>query len=244
MLARQFCLLTVLVLGMGIPTAVYANQRPSLCYVCTVDVVIVNVVIGTSGSSIPPQYPPQYPQYAFAISQSQLPVGMPFIIQFRVVYPIGTNPSGYPVTLSPPRASFSFTNSTGGSYFLYGVTVNPVPNQPGNYTYAFTVNSDFPQGVVTAAVVAGSLQDANGNIGPSATIASHNSLPPLDQTPSLYDNSILTVGPAQVIPPASINLLYNPPPLTYPSTILILILLTLILQVKIRRGRKTKTKKD
>jgi hypothetical protein len=248
---------------MGMPATVYASQarqqRPSQCYQCTLAVLIVNVIVGGSGFTNPPntnsastntvsriiqiQIPPSLiHQFPFAINPTQLATGTPFIIQFRVAYPIPTNPAGYPVTLSPDRSSFSFTNSSGASYLLDGVAVNPVPNQPGNYTYASTVTSDFPQGAVTAAVVEGSLQDDEGNIGPSWTIASHNSQAPLDQTPSLYDNSILTIGPAPVAPPPSSSL-NNLPPVTFPSVILALILLTLILQVKIRRGR-TKSRKD
>jgi len=146
------------------------------------------------------------------------------IIQFSV-----TDSFGRPVTLSPLTGSFSFTNSSGASYLLAGVTVSPVPNQPGNYTYVLAISSDFPEGVVTASVVAGSLQDAEGAIGPLETIASHNSQPPVDQTPSSFDNSIFTIVP----PPFAYI-----PPATFPSLILALILLTLILQVRIQRGKR------
>jgi len=153
----------------------------------------------------------------------QFAVGTPLIIQFSV-----TNSSGYPVTLSPSRGTFSFTNSSGASYVLAEVVVSPVSNQPGNYTYSLTLNSHFPQGLVTAAVVADSLRDAEGEIGPSTTIASHNSQSPFDQTPNSFDNSIFAI-----IPPFAYI-----PPATFPSLVLALILLTLILQVKIRRGKK------
>lgn len=170
-------------------------------------VVMVNVVNSTSVSGTP----------LFAI-------GMPLIIEFRV-----TDSFGRPVTLSPLTGSFMFTNSSGASYLLAGVTVSPVPNQPGNYTYVLTISADFPEGVVTTSVVAGSLQDAEGDIGPLETIASHNSQPPVDQTPSSFDNSIFTIVP----PPFAYI-----PPATFPSLILALILLTLILQVRIQRGKR------
>ena len=158
----------------------------------------------------------------------QFAVGTPLVIQFRV-----TDFAGRPVTLSPLIASFGFTNSSGASYLLAAVAVSPVSTQPGNYTYALIVSSDFPQGVVTASVVANSLRDAEGGIGPTETIASHNSIPPFDQTPSLFDNSIFAIAP----PFAYI------PPATFPSMVLALILLTLILQVRVRHG-KTRAKKD
>jgi hypothetical protein len=170
-------------------------------------VVMVNVVNITSVSGTPLFW-----------------VGTPLIIQFSV-----TDSFGRPVTLSPLTGSFWFTNSSGASYLLPGVTVSPVPNEPGNYTYVLTISSDFPDGVVTASVVAGSLQDAEGAIGPLETIASHNSDPPVDQTPSSFDNSIFTIVP----PPFAYI-----PPATYPSLILALILLTLILQVRIQRGKR------
>jgi hypothetical protein len=207
------------------PTAVYASQvqvqqqRPAQCYQCTLDVIIVNVVITTTGS--------EAHQFALVINPSQAPVGTPYIIQFRVVYPAGTNASGYPVTLTPPKASFRFTNSSGASSLLTGVTVNPVPNQPGNYTYAGTVTSDFPQGPVTVYVLSHSLQDQAGNIGPPEDVAS-------PQTVTPFDNSVITIGP-QVVTPPTTNY-------AVPAVIAALIILALILLL-VRRRSKTKGKK-
>ena len=223
MLARQYSLLIILVLGLSMPTAVYAGhvqqQRPVQCYQCTLDVIIVNVVVGVSSSS-------SIEQFALAINPSQAPVGTPFTIQFRVVYPAGTNASGLPVTLSPPKASFRFANSSGASYILTGVSVNPVPNQPGNYTYPTTVTSAFPGGAVTVYVLARSLQDAVGNVGPATDVSSAETLTPLD-------NSVINIGPAQVTPPPATNY-------AVPAIIVGLLLLALIsLLVRSRRKKRS-----
>lgn len=196
------------------------GQNPSQCYHCTLDVIIVDVTISASGGALP--------QFAFAVNPLQLPVGTSFVIHFRVVYPAGTNVSGLPVVLSPPKASFRLTNSSGASYLLTGVNVNPVPNQPGNYTYATSVTSSFPQGPVTAYVLARSLQDAAGNIGPPADVSSTETINP-------YDSSVITIGPKQVTPPPQTNYLV-------PSIIFGLIILALILLL-VRRRSKQKSKK-
>ena len=233
MLTTQLCLLAVLLSGVFMPTAVYANHasgnRPSQCYYCTIAVTIVNLIIASSNPSTA-----VLNQFVFALNSSQIVAGTPFIIQFRVIYPYGTSASGSPVTLSPRVATFSFTNNTGASYVFTSVQVSPVPNQPGNYTYASTLPEDSLAGVITAAVVALSLTDANGAIGPSATIASHNSQPHLAQTASLFDNSVFAIGTAQATPP--------PPAITLNITtqsvlsmMLVFILGALILMVKGRR---------
>jgi len=236
LLARQLCLLAVLALGLCMPTAVYANhipqQRPSQCYYCIIAVTLVNVVIPSSSSLVH--------QFAFAINPSQIATGTPFIIQFRAVYPTGTSVFGQPVTLAPNVASFSFTNSTGASYFLTNVPVNPVPNQLGNYTYASTIPRGAVTGIVTVAVLARSLTDGEGATGPPATTASHNSLPPLAQTPSMYDNSIFAIGTAQVTSQPSIPITVNLTTQSVLSVMLIFILGALILMVKGRRWSKAR----
>jgi len=207
-----------------------SQQRPSQCYYCIIAVTIVNVIIPSSGSLVH--------QFVFAINNSQIVTGTPFVIQFRAVYPTGTSMFGQPVTLAPSIASFSFTNSSAASYLLSDVQVNPVPNEPGNYTYASTIPRDAITGIVTVAVLARSLTDGHGGIGPTATTASHNSLPPLAQTPSMYDNSILAIGTAQAISQPSITL--NITTQSVLSIMLIFILGALILTVKGRRQSKAR----
>jgi len=216
------------------PTAVYASQaqqqRPLQCYYCIIAVTIVNVIIPSSSSLAR--------QFVLTINPSQIVTETPFVIQFRAVYPTGTSMFGQPVTLVPSIASFSFTNSSGASYFLTNVEVNPVPNQPGNYTYASTIPRDAITGIVTVAVLARSLTDGEGATGPPATTASHNSLPPLAQTPSIYDNSIFAIGTAQATSQPSITL--NITTQSVLSIMLIFILGALILMVKGRRWSKAR----
>jgi len=216
------------------PTAAYANhvaqQRPSQCYYCNIAVTLVNVIIPSSSSFVH--------QFAFAINPSQIVTGTPFIIQFRVIYPTGTSMFGKPVTLAPSVASFSFTNSSGALYLLTNEQVNPVPNQPGNYTYASTLPRDAITGIVTVAVLARSLTDGAGAIGPSATTASHNSLPPLAQTPSMYDNSVFAIGTAQATSQPSITINITAQKIL--AIMLIFILGALVLMVKGRRSSKAR----
>lgn len=128
------------------------------------------------------------------------------------------------VVLSPEKASFGFSNSSGASLTLTNVTVLPVTGQPGNYTYSSVVSSDFPTGPVTVAVLEGSLQDAQGNIGPPHDVTS-------DTTINLVDDSHFNIGPVQSTQQPSANYLV-------PVVIGALIILALILLLVRRRSKK------
>lgn len=207
-LKKLFAAFVLLIIVSGYVPHAAAPAGPSQ-YVKVLEVDILDVQILSSPS----------PSLALVI-HSQVAVGTPFRIKFHAIYP-----DGEPVTeLDPMQASFGLSNSTSFFAKLINATVVPTANEPGNYTYDTAIASDFPNGPVSISVLANSLRDVVGNIGPPGNVDSTLTLNP-------YDNSTL-----QIAPPTG----PTQPSYLVPAIIAALLLIGLVLFLMARRRKKKK----